>query len=147
MDEIKNDDRPFWETKSLKEMSDEEWELLCDGCGRCCYEKIIEGHGKHEKIFFTRVACNLLDLKTGRCGNYSHRFELVPDCIKLSVKNLQNFDWLPATCAYRLLSEGKMLPEWHPLITKNPGSVKSAGVQIKNGVHLKDAKNWDEYLI
>ena len=147
MDEIKNDDRPFWETKSLKEMSDEEWELLCDGCGRCCYEKIIECHGKHEKIFFTRVACNLLDLKTGRCGNYSHRFELVPDCIKLSVKNLQNFDWLPATCVYRLLSEGKPLPEWHPLVTKNPGSVKSAGVQIKNGVHLKDVKNWDDYLI
>ena len=147
MDSESTDSGRFWETKSLKEMSEEEWEALCDGCGLCCYEKIIEGHGKRSKIFFTRVACNLLDLKTGRCGNYCHRFELVPDCTKLTFKNLHKFDWLPPTCAYRLLYEGKNLPSWHPLVSKNPDSVKSAGVQIKNGVHQKDVKNWDDYII
>lgn len=140
-------DGRFWETKSLAQMSESEWEMLCDGCGLCCFEKIIEGKGKHKKIYFTRIACNLLNLKTGKCNNYCRRFEIVPECNKLTVKNLRDFDWLPETCAYRLLYEGKNLPSWHPLVSKNPESVKSAGIQIKNGVHLKDTKNWEDYII
>ena len=139
--------RPFWETKSLKEMSETEWESLCDGCGLCCYEKIIEGHGKRVKIHFTRIACNLLDLKTGKCSNYCHRFEIVPECTKLTPKKLQTFDWLPPTCAYRLLYEGKKLPDWHPLVSKNPDSVAKSGIQIKNGIHAKDVGNWEDYII
>lgn len=137
----------FWETKTLKEMTDSEWELLCDGCGNCCYEKILEGRGKRKKIYFTRVACNLLNLKTGKCNDYCHRFEIVPECNKLTAKNLERFNWLPETCAYRLLMEGKSLPEWHPLISGNPASVKASGVQIKNGVHAIDAKNLEDYII
>lgn len=140
-------EKPFWETKTLKEMTEDEWELLCDGCGKCCYEKMIEGRGKKTKIYFTRIACNLLDLNTQKCSNYCHRFEIVPECNKLSLKNLHEFDWLPSTCAYRLLNEGKPLPQWHPLVSGNQQSVKSAGVQIKNGIHAKDAQNWEDYVI
>lgn len=139
--------KPFWETKSLKDMTETEWESLCDGCGRCCYEKLIEGHGKKTKIYFTRIACNLLNLKTGKCNNYCNRFEIVPECNKLTTKNLAEFDWLPETCAYRLLKNGKPLPSWHPLISGNQDSVKAAGIQIKNGIHAIDAKNWDDYII
>lgn len=146
MSEEKSGER-FWETKTLKQMTESEWELLCDGCGLCCYEKIIEGKGKKEKLYYTKIACNLLDLKTGKCSNYCHRFEIVPDCIKLTYKNIENFNWLPETCAYRLLHEGKKLPTWHPLISKNPESVKSANIQIKNGIHIKDAKNYEDYII
>ena len=139
--------KPFWQTKALKEMSEEEWEMLCDGCGRCCYEKMLEGHGKKTKIYFTRIACNLLDLETQRCGDYCNRFQLVKDCNKLSVKNLESFTWLPETCAYRLLFEGKNLPDWHPLVSGRKESVKESGVQIKNGIHEKDAGSWEDYVI
>ena len=104
----------FWETVPLSKMTTPEWEALCDGCGKCCLNKIeYEDTGEVE---YTRVACRLLDNETCRCSNYARRFEFVPECIRLNPKTLKKISyWLPATCAYKLLQQGKPLPEWHPL--------------------------------
>ncbi|WP_386686142.1 YcgN family cysteine cluster protein [Lonepinella sp. MS14437] len=138
---------PFWQQKSLSEMTEFEWESLCDGCGKCCYRKFIEGRGKRERLYYTRIACNLLDLKTGKCGDYCHRFKIEKDCTKLTKKNLPDFKWLPSTCAYRLLYEKKPLFDWHPLISNNPNSVKLAGVMIENGIHERDVIDWFDYIV
>lgn len=137
----------FWLKKSLNQMNEAEWEALCDGCGKCCYRKYLIGNGRREKIYFTRIACNLLDLKTGRCLNYNNRFKYEQDCTKLTKQNLPDFIWLPATCAYRLLYENKPLYDWHPLISGRPDSVKLAGIQIKNGIHEKDVIHWFDFII
>lgn len=120
----------FWETKSLTEMSSEEWELLCDGCGRCCLHK-LEDEDSGE-IYSTRVACKLLNLKTCRCTNYSQRTEFVPDCLQLQDESFTEYEWLPLTCAYRLLHENQPLPAWHPLISKQKNSVKKAGIAVSD---------------
>lgn len=137
----------FWKHKTLLEMTDAEWEALCDGCGKCCYRKFIEGHGKRKKLYYTRIACNLLDLETGRCTNYAKRFQLETDCTKLTKKNLPDFHWLPPTCAYRLLNENKPLFDWHPLISGDPHSVKKANILIKQGIHEKDVIDWFEFVV
>lgn len=92
----------FWLHKTLLDMNDAEWEALCDGCGKWCYRKYIDGDGKYERLYYTRIACNLLDLETGKCGQYARRFELEEDCTKLTKENLSDFDWLPATCSLYL---------------------------------------------
>lgn len=137
----------FWQQKNLLEMSDEEWEALCDGCGKCCYRKFIEGRGKRQRLYFTRIACDLLDLETGRCQNYSQRFKLMPDCTKLTKKNLPDFTWLPKTCAYRLLYEGKPLPDWHPLLVGDQSEMHKAKVMITNGIHEQDVIDWFEFVV
>jgi len=139
----------FYKTKFLSELSPEEWESLCDGCGLCCYRKYITGYGKREKIHYTRVACDLLDLKTGKCRDYENRFKIIKDCLQLTKNNVSQFDWLPETCAYRLVYEGKPLPDWHPLISGRKESVGEAGIMIKNGIHESevDECDWDEYEI
>ena len=137
----------FWQTTPLSEMSEEEWEALCDGCGKCCYRKYIEGRGKRQALYYTRIACDLLDLESGKCGQYARRFELEADCTKLTKANLPEFHWLPRTCAYRLIYEGKPLPHWHPLISGDPHSVNDAGVLIADGVHEKDVIDWFEFVI
>ncbi|MEI7996776.1 MAG: YcgN family cysteine cluster protein [Methylococcaceae bacterium] len=120
----------FWETKKLAEMTAEEWELLCDNCGKCCLHKLEdEDTGK---IAFTSVACRLINLNTCRCTRYNERTKLVVECLDIRKLDVENFNWLPATCAYRLLNEGKKLPAWHPLITGSPASVKRAGVSISS---------------
>ena len=128
-------------------MTESEWEALCDGCGKCCYRKYIQGRGKREKLYYTRIACNLLDVETGKCRNYSERFKIESDCTKLTKKNLPDFGWLPNTCTYRLLYEEKPLPEWHPLVSGDPDSVKKAGVLIQDGVHEEDVIDWFEFVI
>ncbi|MGY6772482.1 YcgN family cysteine cluster protein [Gallibacterium sp. ZY190522] len=137
----------FWQQKSLLEMDEDEWEALCDGCGKCCYRKFIEGRGKRQRLYFTRIACDLLDLETGRCQNYSQRFKLMPDCTKLTKKNLPDFTWLPKTCAYRLLYEGKPLPEWHPLLVGNQSEMHKANVMVTNGIHEQDVIDWFEFVV
>lgn len=123
-------EQPFWEVKSLDEMSDPEWELLCDGCGRCCLHK-LEDEDTAE-VHFTRVSCKLLDNDTCRCSNYEDRFTHVPDCLTIKPLDAQKLSWLPASCAYRLLSEGKPLEKWHPLISGTPESVHEAGISMAN---------------
>lgn len=139
----------FYKIKELSQMNEEEWEALCDGCGNCCFQKIITGYGKHEKVHFTRIACNLLDLKTGKCSNYCNRFALAKNCVRLTKKNVGMCDWLPETCAYRLLYYKRPLPAWHPLITGRRESVMEAGIPITGGVHESDVdeEDWKDYEI
>ncbi len=122
----------FWKRKSLAEMSSAEWESLCDGCALCCLQK-LEDEDTGE-IFFTDVACKLLDLNSCRCRDYPARAKKVANCLVLSVENPQAFAWLPATCAYRLLADGGDLPEWHPLLTGDPDSVHEAGISVMGKV-------------
>ena len=120
----------FWETKKLAEMTAEEWESLCDNCGKCCLHKLEdEDTGK---IAFTRVACRLINLNTCRCTRYNERTKLVAECLDIRKLDVEKYNWLPSTCAYRLLNEGKELPAWHPLLTGSPASVKRAGVSISS---------------
>ncbi len=120
---------PFWKTKPLAAMTSAEWEALCDGCGQCCLIKLEdEDTGA---IAVTRVACRLLDIGSCRCSNYDNRHEHVKDCVKLTPKDVSRLDWLPETCAYRLIDEGKDLRWWHPLISGTPKSVHDAGISVR----------------
>ncbi len=121
--------RPFWQTKSLSAMSEQEWESLCDGCGRCCLVKLEDEDSG--TIHFTDVGCKLLDGATCRCRDYPNRSSVVPDCVTLRPENIADLHWMPPTCAYRLLAEGKDLPEWHPLVSGRTESVVEAGVSVK----------------
>ena len=121
---------PFWERKKLAEMSPEEWESLCDGCAKCCLHK-LEDIDTGE-LAFTNVACRLLDIGACRCGNYERRNTLVPDCVVLNPKKVSELVWMPSTCAYRLLAEGKRLAHWHPLVSGDPDSVHRAGISVRS---------------
>jgi uncharacterized cysteine cluster protein YcgN (CxxCxxCC family) len=123
-----NDER-FWEQRPLAELTQEEWELLCDGCGKCCLHKLE--NDADGLVYYTDVACRLLDTKSCRCTDYEHRKQRVSDCLQLTHMDLQHLDWLPSTCAYRLLGAGEALPEWHPLVTGDTESVHDAGVSVR----------------
>ncbi|MFO7594255.1 MAG: YcgN family cysteine cluster protein [Pseudomonadota bacterium] len=119
----------FWEEKSLAEMSREEWESLCDGCARCCLIKLEDE--ETEALHYTGVACRYLDRHKCQCTAYADRTRLVPDCLELSMDNVDQLYWMPQSCAYRLLDAGRPLPEWHPLISGNPDSVHEAGISVR----------------
>lgn len=120
----------FWETKTLDEMTTDEWESLCDGCGKCCLIKLEDD--QTGAIFFTRVVCDLIDLKTCRCTRYTDRCRLVPACIDLKQHDFKDYPWLPATCAYRVLADGGKLARWHPLVSGKRSTVQQAGVSISS---------------
>ena len=121
-------DQPYWQTKTLQEMAPEEWEALCDGCAKCCLHKIEdEDTGQ---VYFTYVACRLLDNTTCRCDDYEHRSEQVKDCVPLSVEMVDTIQWLPRSCAYRRLAEGRGLAWWHPLVSGDPMTVRDAGESV-----------------
>ncbi len=122
-------DAPFWRTKPLAAMTEAEWESLCDGCGRCCLVKLEDE--ETGRIHYTDVACTLLDCEGGGCRDYPGRQERVPDCVKLSPEAVDGLGWLPRTCAYRLLSEGRGLPWWHPLVSGTPETVHEAGISVR----------------
>ena len=115
----------YWKTKKLTEMTATEWESLCDGCGKCCVLKLEDE--ETAEVTYTSLSCVLFNPKTCRCSNYYHRHEEVKECLKISPKNLQDITYLPKTCAYKLISEGKDLPDWHHLLTKDPQSVHKSG--------------------
>ena len=121
--------KPFWETTPLDRMTRAQWESLCDGCGKCCVHKLEDD--ETGQIFPTNVACRLLDPRTALCKDYPNRKAQVPECVRLTPRLLREIDWLPSTCAYRLLDEGKPLPDWHPLRTGDPESVHRAGVSVR----------------
>ncbi len=145
--------KPFWETKSLADMTPQEWEALCDGCGRCCLHKLEEV--ETGQIYYTDVACRLLDTQRCRCTRYSQRTHLVPDCLVLTPEKVGQYRWLPTTCAYRRLAEGKGLAWWHPLVSGDPDTVRRAGISVHGKVvrerttllqHLdKHIVNWVEW--
>jgi uncharacterized cysteine cluster protein YcgN (CxxCxxCC family) len=120
---------PFWKTKRLAEMTRPEWESLCDGCGRCCLHKLrFEDTGD---LGFTNVACRLLDLDSCQCGKYAERRRHVPDCVDLAQAELAEIDWLPPSCAYRRVAEGRGLAWWHPLVSGSAETVHTAGVSVR----------------
>lgn len=122
--------RNFWETVPLDEMTSEEWEALCDGCGRCCMLK-LEDEDTGD-VHYTNVSCRLFDTGTRRCGNYPLRRMLVPGCVLLTPENIDDAaEWMPATCAYRRLHEGRGLADWHPLVSGDPESVVRSGIAVR----------------
>ena len=120
---------PFWKTKSLAEMTAAEWESLCDGCGKCCLEKLEDR--RSGGVNYTNVACRLLDVGTCRCRRYTERLRFVPNCEQLDPDNVRRFDWLPTSCAYRLLAAGRDLPWWHHLMSGDTELVHRAGASVR----------------
>lgn len=118
----------FWEVLSLEDMSDEQWESLCDGCGRCCLQKLEDD--ETGEVHFTRVSCRLLNTVSCRCGDYPDRFSKVPDCLSLRPLTVEKISWLPESCAYAKISRGSPLENWHPLISGSAESVKEAGISV-----------------
>ena len=129
---VSGDKKPFYETKSLTEMSPEEWESLCDGCGKCCVLKLEDIDTG--AIYSTDVGCKLLDCSTARCQQYETRKTHVPDCVVLTPETLGHLSWMPESCAYRRLYEGRGLADWHPLISGTPDSVATAGHSVAGRV-------------
>lgn len=120
---------PFWSALTLNEMSPSQWESLCDGCGKCCLHKLeCEDSGE---VYYTDVACRNLDCEAGGCSDYPNRIESVPECLVLKPQDVERFHWLPASCAYRLIHEGKPLAAWHPLISGDHDSVLRAGMSVR----------------
>lgn len=123
---------PFWKTKTLEQMSPEEWESLCDGCGKCCLSKLEdEDTGQ---IHFTSVGCRLFDASLCRCTDYANRLSKVSDCVGLTPRKVRTLTWLPSTCAYRLLADGHDLRWWHPLVSGSRETVHEAGVSVRGRV-------------
>lgn len=121
---------PFWETTPLDRMTTEQWESLCDGCGRCCLHKLRDEDT--EELAFTNVSCRLLDTHSCRCTRYETRRRWVPDCVSLTPETLAGIDWLPPTCAYRRVAEGRGLAAWHPLVSGTSETVHSAGISVRD---------------
>ena len=122
-------EQPFWRRKTLAEMTRGEWESLCDGCAKCCLDKLQDDDTG--EISYTEVACRLLDLGTCRCTDYANRKRFVPDCVVLTPRMVARLTWLPSSCAYRLISEGRDLEWWHPLVSGDPETVHRAGVSVR----------------
>jgi len=135
--------QPFWRTKPLAEMTKAEFESVCDGCARCCLVKIEDADTG--RVHYTDVACKLLDTKSCRCSDYGHRRRRVPDCLKITPKTAKSYAWLPPTCGYRLLAEGRDLYWWHPLVSGDRGTVHAAGISVRGRVAgLEDDFSDDE---
>ena len=139
-----DDKAPFWRTKSLSDMTKSEWESLCDGCGRCCLNKLTD-IDTNETVF-TDVGCRLLDDQTCRCRDYAHRQRRVPDCVRLTPRNVKRLTWLPPTCGYRLVAEGKDLAWWHPLKSGSAETVHAAGISVRGRVAASEKDVPDEKL-
>ncbi|RDV24639.1 YcgN family cysteine cluster protein [Alteromonas aestuariivivens] len=150
----------FWETKSLQEMSEQEWESLCDGCGKCCLHKFIEDEvdaaaptdtlNPEEQVHYTNIVCSLLNTKTCSCTRYSERTQLVPDCVKLTKENLKDIFFMPTSCSYRRLFEGRGLPSWHPLLNRGKkAAMHRAGMSVRGKTVFEtdvDLEEFEDYI-
>ncbi|SLN24699.1 hypothetical protein PEL8287_01138 [Roseovarius litorisediminis] len=139
----------YWETTRLNRMTQKEWEALCDGCGKCCLNKLEDD--ETGEVALTRIACRLLDNASCLCAQYPIRHQFVPECISLTPQNLdKNLYWMPETCAYKLLHQGKPLFDWHPLISGDPQSVHDAGVSMQHRTLPEfeiDEDDWEDHII
>lgn len=141
-------DEPYWRRKTLEEMTTSEWELLCDGCGRCCMLK-LEDEDTGD-IYLTRLSCKLLDIGQCRCTDYKRRHQKVPDCLSLTPAMVRELTWLPDTCAYRLVDEGRDLAWWHPLVSGSAETVHKAGISVRDWAMPETAARAEElhkYLV
>jgi uncharacterized protein len=142
-------DGRFWRTKTLEEMSEAEWESLCDGCGRCCLVKLEDE--ENGEIHFTDIGCKLFEANTCRCADYARRRRRVKDCVKLTPQTVRTLPWLPPTCAYRRVAEGRDLAWWHPLISGSPDTVHLAGVSARGRVSADETEIpielWPERIV
>ena len=140
---------PFWRRKRMSEMTRAEWESLCDGCGRCCLNKLTDIDTG--ETVYTDVGCRLLDTQSCRCTDYAHRQAKVSDCVRLTARNIRRITWLPPTCGYVLVAQGKDLPWWHPLVSGSRETVHEAGISVRGRVaanekDVPDAK-LEEYIV
>jgi len=138
--------QPFWKTTALEDMSQQQWESLCDGCGLCCLNKLEDADSG--EIHYTRAACKYLDIGACRCKDYENRAENVPDCVSLTPQRMRRLHWLPDTCAYRLIAEERDLYWWHPLVSGDPESVHQAGVSVRGRVVSEnDVGDLEDFLV
>lgn len=126
----------FWEDTPLDKLDRAQWEALCDGCGKCCIHKLEDD--ETGELFPTNVACRLLDRRSAQCTDYKHRHAFVPECVRLTPAKLATIDWLPSTCAYRLLADGQPLPDWHYLICGDREAVHRAGISVRGWTISED---------
>ena len=141
-------DRPFWKAKTLEQLTPEEWESLCDGCGLCCLNKLEDWDSG--EVVFTCVGCQLLDGDSCRCISYENRQEIVEDCIQLTPKEVREITWLPPTCGYRLVRDGEDLKWWHPLISGDPETVHEAGISVRGRTvseHAVAVEDYEDYVV
>jgi uncharacterized protein len=134
---------PFWRNRSLADMTEQQWESLCDGCARCCMIKLQDEDT--DEVFYTALVCDLLDEDTCRCTRYPQRHQLVPDCVVLTPERASEFHWLPKSCAYRTLAEGRELAWWHPLVSGRAETVVEAGISVHGRVVPEAAVHQDEH--
>jgi len=146
---MRHDSRqPFWKRKIPDEFTRNEWESLCDGCAKCCLQKIEDT--LTGTLYYTRIVCRYLDLSSCRCTCYDHRCERVPSCLQLTPRTIYTLSFLPPTCAYRLIAEGKDLPHWHPLVSGDPALVHDSGNSVRGKVLSEEyvhPEGWDEHII
>ena len=143
-----SEEMPFWETKTLEEMTPEEWEALCDSCGRCCLFK-LEDEDTHE-IFYTRVICRYFNIEEGTCQVYSERTQLVPTCLELDPQRVRELGWIPHSCAYRRLAEGRRLAAWHPLIAGSRKRMQKSGAAVNHSTlseEIVEMDHLEDYIV
>jgi len=143
-----SEEMPFWETKTLEEMTPEEWEALCDSCGRCCLFK-LEDEDTHE-IFYTRVICRYFNIEEGSCRVYSERTQLVPTCLELDPQRGRELGWIPHSCAYRRLAEGRRLAAWHPLIAGSRKRMQKSGAAVNHSTlseEIVEMDHLEDYIV
>ena len=143
-----SENAPFWETKTLDQLTPQEWEALCDSCGRCCLFK-LEDEDTHE-IFYTRVICRYFNIAAGACRVYSTRTQLAPTCLQLDAQRVAELGWIPRTCAYRRLAEGQGLADWHPLIAGSRKRMQKSGISVNYGAlseEMVDMDHLEDYIV
>ncbi len=147
-DTLNRTQAPFWTRKSLEEMTSSEWESLCDGCGRCCLIKLEDE--ETQEVFLTRLACRMLDISSCRCSDYASRHVKMPDCVAIDPVKVREIEWLPSSCGYRRVAEGRGLAWWHPLVSGDPDTVHQAGISVR-GFARSEARlkptSFERYII
>ena len=139
--------QPFWETKTMQQMTPEEWESLCDGCGKCCLGMVDDPKGSGT-LKHTSVACRLLDPHTCRCSSYADRHRFVPDCIRLTPGKIETLNWLPSSCAYKRIAHNQGLPDWHVLVCGDADRVHTTGNSVRGRVASeRDVADYNAHIV